>query len=57
LQFKTETSAAFTLLTHWRGLKTVRICVKATIENKTSVITRLKKLTTGNHMFICSVII
>ena len=32
-------------------------CLKATIENKYSVTTHFKKLTTGNNVFICSVIV
>jgi len=32
-------------------------CFKATIENKTSVTTHFKKLTTGNNVLIVSVII
>jgi len=32
-------------------------CLKARIENKTSVTTHLKKLTTGKLVFIASVII
>jgi len=32
-------------------------CLKATIENKTSVSTHFKKLTTGNNVFIVSVIV
>ena len=31
--------------------------LKATIENKTSVTTHLKKLTTGNNVFIVSIIV
>jgi len=32
-------------------------CLKATIENKTSVTTHFKKLTTGNNVFIVSFIV
>ena len=32
-------------------------CLKATIENKTSVTTHFKKLTTGNNVFIVSIVV
>jgi len=32
-------------------------CLKATVENNTSMTTNFKKLTTGNNVFIVSVIV